>query len=56
MDFVKDCLDKTMSLKDVATKHNIPIDKIFDEYQARRKMYNFTEIQNIMSEVYYCED
>ena len=54
--FVKDCLNKTMSLKDVATKYNIPIDKIFDEYQSRRKMYNFTEIQNIMREVYYCED
>lgn len=51
--FIVDCLDKTLSLKSVATKHNIPIDRIFDEYQARRKAYNYQEILNCMEEVYY---
>lgn len=51
--FVIDCLDRNMSLKSVATKYNIPFDKVFDEYESRRKMYNYCEILNIMEEVYY---
>lgn len=53
MNFIRDCLDRNMSLKDVATKYNIPIDKVFDEYEQRRKMYNYCEIMNAMEEVYY---
>ena len=56
MNFVMDCLDRNMSLRDISTKHNIPMDAIFDVYVEKRKLYNFTEIQNIMKEVYYCED
>ena len=36
MNFVKDCLDRNLSLKDVATKHNIPMDAIFDVYEEKR--------------------
>lgn len=53
MNFIRDCLDRNMSLKDVATKYNIPIDKVFDEYEQRRKMHNYCEIMNAMEEVYY---
>ena len=56
MQFVRDCLDRNLSLKDISKKHNIPTDIIFDVYEEKRKLYNFTEIQNIMREVYYCED
>lgn len=51
--FVRDALDRSMSLRDVATKYHIPLDKIFDEYKSRRKMYNYCEIFNVMQEVYY---
>lgn len=56
MNFIIDCLDRNMSLKEISIKHNIPMDAIFDVYEEKRKLYNFTEIQNIMKEVYYCED
>ena len=56
MQFVRDCLDRNMSLKQISINHNIPMGAIFDVYEEKRKMYNFTEIQNIMREVYYCED
>lgn len=55
MDFIKDCLDKTMNLRSISTKYNIPMDDIFYVYQEKRKLYNFTEIQNIMNEVYFNE-
>lgn len=51
--FCRDCLDRNLSLRDVATKYNIPLDKVFDEYESRRKMYNYCEIVNVMEEVYY---
>lgn len=51
--FVRDALDRSMSLRDVATKYHIPLDKVFDEYESRRKMYNYCEIVNVMKEVYY---
>lgn len=56
MSFIIDCLDRNMSLKEISRKHNIPMESIFDVYEEKRKLYNFTEIQNIMKEVYYCED
>lgn len=56
MSFIIDCLDRNMSLKEISVKHHIPMDAIFDVYEEKRKLYNFTEIQNIMKEVYYCED
>ena len=51
--FIRDALNRNMTLKDVATKYHIPLDKIFDEYESRRKMYNYCEIINVMEEVYY---
>lgn len=56
MSFVRDCLDRNMSLREISRKYNIQMDSIFDVYEGKRKLYNFTEIQNIMKEVYYCED
>lgn len=56
MNFVRDCLDKNISLREISMNYNIPMDAIFDVYEEKRKLYNFTEIQNIMKEVYYCED
>lgn len=51
--FCRDCLNRNLSLRDVATKYNIPLDKVFDEYASRRKMYSYCEIVNVMEEVYY---
>lgn len=51
--FIIDCLSNKMSLRRISEAHNIPIDKIFDEYQARRQAYNYQEILNCMQEVYY---
>lgn len=56
MSFIIDCLDRNMSLREISMKHNIPMDCIFDVYEEKRKFYNFTEIQNIMLEVYYCDE
>lgn len=51
--FIVDCLSNKMSLRQISANHNIPIDRIFDEYQARRKAYDYQEILNCMQEVYY---
>lgn len=56
MSFIIDCLDRNMSLREISMKHNIPMDCIFDVYEEKRKLYNFAEIQNIMREVYYCDE
>lgn len=56
MNFIIDALDRNMSLREISMKHNIPIEDIFDVYEEKRKLYNFTEIQNIMREVYYCDE
>lgn len=51
--FIVDCLSNKMSLRQISANYNIPIDKVFDEYEQRRKMYNYCEIMNAMEEVYY---
>ena len=56
MSFIIDCLDRNISLREISMKHNIPMDCIFDVYEEKRKLYNYTEIQNIMREVYYCDE
>ncbi len=55
MEFMKDCLDKKMSLYDIARKYNMEIDEIFDKYIEEKKNYTKEQIDEIMKEVYYCD-
>lgn len=51
--FVRDCLDKRMSLYDIARKWNMEVDEVFDRYIEEKKAYTKAELDQIMKEVYY---
>lgn len=53
MNFVQDCLNRKMTLRDVATKYNISIDEVFDRYEQERTKYSKEELGAIMNDVYY---
>ena len=51
--FIIDCLDRTMSLRDVATKYNITLDDVMEKYHEERAKYTDAEIDEVMKRVYY---
>ena len=53
MDFVKDCLSRKMSLRDVATKYGISLDEVMDKYHQERSKLTEQQIEVIMNDVYY---
>lgn len=53
MEFIKDCLNRKMSLHDVATKYNISINDIMERYHEERSKYTDEQIEEVMNEVYY---
>ena len=53
MEFIRDCLSRKMSLRDVATKYGITMDDVLDRYCQERSRFTDQEIEAMMNEVYY---
>nr|DAU44049.1 MAG TPA: Translation initiation factor IF-2, N-terminal region [Caudoviricetes sp.] len=53
MEFVKDCLSRKMSLRNVANKWNITLDDVMDKYHEERSKLTDEQVERIMNEVYY---
>lgn len=53
MEFIKDCLSRHMSLRDVATKWGITLNDVLTKYHEEREKYTDAEIEAIINEVYY---
>lgn len=51
MNFIKDCVSRTMSLHDIEVKYGVT--DVLGEYQKRKQMYSQEQINDIMAEVYY---
>lgn len=53
MEFIRDILGRTMSLKQVCEKYDITMDDILERYHQERSKYSDEEIEQVMQEVYY---
>lgn len=53
MSFVRDCLDRKLTLRQVADKHGITLDEVMDMYHKERSKYTDEEIEEIIKSVYY---
>ena len=53
MEFVRDCLDRNMSMLDIATKYGIEIEDIVPTYYMYKEKYTQEQIDATMEEVYY---
>lgn len=53
MEFIKDCLSRSMSMLDIAIKYDIDIEEILPTYMTYKEAYTQEELDNIMKEVYY---
>ena len=53
MEFVKDCLDRKMTLRDVASKYHITLDDVMDKYHEERSKLTDEQVERIMQDVYY---
>nr|DAM36800.1 MAG TPA: Translation initiation factor IF-2, N-terminal region [Caudoviricetes sp.] len=53
MEFVKDCLSRKISLRNVANKWNITLDDVMDKYHEERSKLTDEQVERIMNEVYY---
>lgn len=53
MEFVKDCLSRKMSLREVSTKWSITLDEVMDKYHEERSKLTDEQVERIMNEVYY---
>lgn len=53
MEFIRDILGRTMSLKQVCKKYDITMDDILECYHQERSKYSDEEIEQVMQEVYY---
>lgn len=53
MEFIKDCLSREMSLRNVATKWGITRDEIMDKYHQERAKLTDEQVERIMCDVYY---
>ncbi len=49
--FIKDCMSREMSLRDIEKKYNIS--DVLCKYLEIKKMYSQEHIYKIMNEVYY---
>lgn len=55
MEFIKDCLNRKLTLREVASKWNITLDDIMDKYHEERAKFTDEEIEQFMNEVYYLD-
>lgn len=53
MEFIKDCLSRKMTLREVANKWGITLDEVMDKYNQERAKFTDEQIEVIMNEVYY---
>lgn len=53
MEFITDCLNRKMTLREVASKWGITLDEVMDKYHEERSKCSEQEIEVIMNEVYY---
>lgn len=53
MDFIKDCLNRKLTLREVANKWGITLDDVMDKYHEERSKYTDDEIEEVMRNVYY---
>lgn len=53
MEFIKDCLSRKMTLREVVNKWGITLDEVMDNYHRERAKFTDEQIEVIMNEVYY---
>nr|DAU50002.1 MAG TPA: hypothetical protein [Caudoviricetes sp.] len=53
MEFITDCLNRKMTLREVANKWGITLDEVMDKYHKERSKYTDDEIEEVMKNVYY---
>ncbi len=53
MEFVRDCLSRKMTLRQVANKWGITLDDVMDKYHEERSKLTGEQVERIMNEVYY---
>lgn len=53
MEFIKDILSRSMTLKQACRKYNIAMDDILDKYHEERAKFTDEEIEEVMKDVYY---
>ena len=53
MSFVRDCLDRKLTLRQVADKYGITLDEMMDKYHEERSKLTDEQVERIMNEVYY---
>lgn len=51
MEFIKDCLSRNMSLRDIEKKYGVM--DVLGEYQKRKQMYSQEQINQVIEEIYY---
>lgn len=53
MEFITNCLNRKMTLREVASKWNITLDEVMDKYHEERSKYTDEEIEEVLKSVYY---
>ena len=53
MEFITDCLNGKMTLREVASKWGITLDEVMDKYHEERSKYTNEQIEEVMNSVYY---
>lgn len=53
MEFITDCLNRKMTLREVANKWGITLDEVMDKYHEERSKYTDEQIEEVMANVYY---
>lgn len=53
MEFITDCLNRKMTLREVANKWGITLDEVMDKYHDERSKYTDEQIEEVMKDVYY---
>lgn len=53
MEFMRDILSNNMSLREVAIKHHMKIDDVYQHFMNIRSQYAQEEIEGILNDVYY---
>lgn len=53
MEFITDCLNRKMTLREVANKWGITLDEVMDKYHEERSKYTDEQIEEVMKDVYY---
>ena len=53
MEFIRDILSRSMSLKQVCQKYDIAMNDILERYHQERSKFTDEQIERIMNDVYY---